>query len=92
MQYLGLALLVLGSLLAGGFWLFDRWRKKPPAVQFSSDANPPPGTIEFNQQIVRACGEKTSAEFKLSLLTRSEPITKAIALQEAREKIEQGAP
>lgn len=91
MQFLGIVLLVLGLLTAAGLWLVGRWRKTPAVVLFSSDASPPPGTIEFNTSIVTACGEKTSAEFKLALLTRSEPITRALALQLAREKIEQGA-
>jgi hypothetical protein len=90
-QFIGIVLLVLGLLTAAGLWLVGRWGTPHAVVLFSSDDPPPPGTIEFNTSIVTACGEKTTAEFKLALLTRSEPITRSIALQLAREKIEQGA-
>lgn len=71
------------------FKLFPKTTARPESTgtTFGSDDLPPPRTIAFNQEILKACGRSLTPEQKLQMLT-TEAVTKARALEFARTTLE----
>lgn len=69
--------------------LFPQTTARPESTgtTFGSDDLPPPRTIAFNCEILKACGRSLTPEQKLLMLT-TEAVTKARALEFARTTLE----
>ncbi len=71
------------------FRIFPKTTARPESTgtTFGSDDLPPPRTIAFNVEILKACGRSLTPEQKLKMLV-TEGVTKARALEFARTTLE----